>query len=330
MKKAIKIAGLILVLCTSLCSLAACGEANADKGPAISDKKSIVCTIFPEYDWVKEVTGDKADDFEITLLLDNGVDIHNYQPSAADIVKIASCDVFIYVGGESDKWVDDALSEAVNKDMQVVSLLDVLGDHVKEEETVEGMEEEEDEGEEEEGPEYDEHVWLSLKNTGVLVDAIASSLTAVDPYNASIYKENAKAYNEKLKALDDEYQNAVNEASVKTVLFGDRFPFRYLTDDYGLDYFAAFAGCSAETEASFETVTFLAGKVDELDLGAVLVIESSDGKMAETIISNTKDKDQEVLVLDSMQSVTGKDIENGTTYLGVMKDNLEVLKKALK
>ncbi len=336
-KKAIKITGLILALCTSLCTLAACGGKNADKGPDTnmysSDKKSIVCTIFPEYDWVKEVIGDKADDFEITLLLDNGTDIHSYQPTAADLVKIASCDVFIYVGGESDKWVEDALSGAVNKDMQVVNLLDVLGDSVKEEELVEGMEaekEEEGEGEEEEGPEYDEHVWLSLKNTGVFVDAIASCVTVLDPANAPVYEGNAKAYNEKLKELDDEYADAVNKASVKTVLFADRFPFRYLVDDYGLDYFAAFEGCSAETEASFETVTFLSGKVDELDIGAVLVIESSDKKMAETIISNTKDKDREVLVLDSMQSVTGKDIENGITYLGVMKDNLEVLKKALK
>lgn len=318
---------------------------EAASGASDSEKIKVVTTIFPEYDWVKEVLGDNVGNAEITMLLDNGADLHSYQPTAEDVIKIASSDLFIYVGGESDGWVEDALSNSTNPDMQVINLLDVLGDSVKEEEIVEGMEHDHDheheEGEEhehEEGEEHDhehehesdEHVWLSLKNTQVLVSAIADSLGVVDSANADTYQTNAAAYNEKLSALDAEYAAAVDAASVKTVLFGDRFPFRYMVDDYGLSYYAAFAGCSAETEASFETILFLAEKVNELDLSSVLTIESSDGKIADTIIQSTNDKDQQVLVLDSMQSTTSEDVAAGATYLSIMENNLEVLKEALK
>ena len=316
---------------------------EAAPGALDSEKIKVVTTIFPEYDWVKEVLGDNVGNAEITMLLDNGADLHSYQPTAEDVIKIASSDLFIYVGGESDGWVEDALSNSTNPDMQVINLLDVLGDSVKEEEFVEGMEHdhEHEEGEEhdhehEEGEEHDhehesdEHVWLSLKSTQVLVSAIADSFGTVDSANADTYKANADAYNEKLSALDAEYAAAVDAASVKTVLFGDRFPFRYMVDDYGLSYYAAFAGCSAETEASFETILFLAEKVNELDLSSVLTIESSDGKIADTIIQSTNDKDQQVLVLDSMQSTTSEDVAAGETYLSIMENNLEVLKEALK
>lgn len=292
------------------------------------DTLSIVVTIFPEYDWVREITKGN-DNVEITLLLDNGVDLHSFQPTTDDLVKVASCDMFIYVGGESDAWVEDALAEATNKEMKVINLMDVLGDSVKEEEIKEGMQGEEEEEEEEE-TEYDEHVWLSLKNAKVLCQAIADELGNLDADHKASYDANAEAYMESLTALDDEYQEAVNTATTKTVLFGDRFPFRYMVDDYGLDYYAAFVGCSAESEASFETVTFLAGKVDELGLNAILQIESADGKIAQTIKDNTTEKNQEILTLDSMQSTTSKDAENGTTYLSVMRSNLEVLKQAMK
>lgn len=355
---------LVLMMCVSA---AGCADGA---GSMTTDKKSIVCTIFPEYDWVKEIVGSNADRFELTMLLNNGVDMHSYQPTASDMAKIATCDLFIYVGGESDAWVEDALKEAVNKDIQVVNLLEILGDSVKEEEIVEGMEEEHhDEHHEEdsevpseknehheEGPEYDEHVWLSLKNAGILVEAISKAVATIDAPNASVYTENAKTYKDKLEQLDSEYKKAVGSAKTKTLLFGDRFPFRYLTDDYGLDYYAAFAGCSAETEASFDTVTFLAGRVDELALDHVMVLESADQKIAQTIIDNTKSKNQTILVLNSMQAVScdetaqgvesdsmenneiakrGEEsdsvvgIENRVTYLGIMEDNLEVLKEAL-
>ncbi len=315
-------------------SLLACAPASS---PDASSKGgiSIVTTIFPEYDWVMNILGDNPGNAEVTMLLDKGVDLHSYQPTADDILKVSTCDVFIYVGGESDEWVEDALKESVNKDMTVIDLLDVLGDAVKEEEVVEGMQEEEHEHEdghehEEEEPEYDEHVWLSLKNAATLTQSISEALQKKDEKNAQVYKDNTDAYISKLNELDAQYKDVVSAADKKTLLFGDRFPFRYLTDDYGLVYYAAFVGCSAETEASFETITFLADKVDELSLGAVMTIEGNDHRIAETIIANTAAKDQKILTMDSMQSVTAGDVQGGATYLGIMEDDLNVLKEALK
>ena len=319
-------AAILMAACIS-----ACGSASA-RVSSDSEKIKIVTTIFPEYDWVMNILGDEADNAEVTMLLDSGVDLHSYQPAAQDIMKVSTCDLFIYVGGESDEWVEDALKEAVNKDMTVINLLDVLGESVKEEEVVEGMqaEEEEEESEEEEEPEYDEHVWLSLRNASILVKKISGELAAIDAAHADAYMKNASSYIEKLSALDAEYSEAVAASSVRTLLFGDRFPFRYLVDDYSLNYYAAFVGCSAETEASFETITFLAKKVDELGLHAVMTIEGADHRIAQTIVENTPTKDQQILTMDSMQSTTAKDVENGASYLGIMEDNLAVLKEALK
>lgn len=325
MKKMLTKIAAVLMSAFMLTACAGQGSVNALAGS--SDKLQIVTTIFPEYDWVMQILGDKAADADVTMLLDNGVDLHSYQPTAEDILKIAGCDVFIYVGGESDEWVEDALAEAVNKDMIVINLLEVLGDSVKEEEVVEGMQEE-DEHEEEE-VEYDEHVWLSLKNASVLCDAITDALSKADADNAAVYQANNEAYKAQLSALDAQYKEVVESAAFDTLLFGDRFPFRYLTDDYNLNYYAAFVGCSAESEASFETIVFLADKTDELGLNSIMIIESSDGKIAQTIRDNTEDKNQEIYVLDSMQSVTSDDVKNGVTYLSIMTDNLEVLKKAL-
>ena len=507
-----KMIPLFLVLTMVVGLLAGCGKKNAaETGESDSNKLSVVTTIFPEYDWVKEILGDKAESTDLTMLLDNGVDLHSYQPTADDIVKISDCDLFVYVGGESDKWVDDALKEATNKDMKVIDLLEVLGDSVKTEETVEGMQETEhahdhskevstfedhevqdrslsdwagswqsaypfaldgtlddafaamaEEGEmtadeyktyyqngyktditnidiagdhiaftyedgkkvgsdykyigyyiqnwstgtkaamyrfgavdrtsgapiyiefndhmiESAAPEHfhirmsnesfdaivdpekswptffpadmtgedlcehmeghghdhdheeeaDEHVWLSLKNAKTLVRAISDALQELDPDNKDTYAANTSAYIEKLSALDGAYQSAVDGAARKTVLFGDRFPFRYLVDDYGLSYYAAFTGCSAESEASFETVSFLAKKVDELKLPCVLTIEGKNYKIAETIVENTAEKNQKILTMDSMQSTTSEDVANGTTYLSVMEQNLSMLKEAL-
>ena len=319
-------------------SVGGCGKTAASvevKGTSDepSKKLSIVTTIFPEYDWVMNILGENPAGAEVTMLLDNGVDLHSYQPTAADMIKISACDMFIYVGGESDEWVEDALKEAVNKDMVVVNLLEVLGDKVKAEEVVEGMQGEEEEEESEEGEEeeeMDEHVWLSLKNASVICEALEADLEKIDGGNADVYKKNLQSYGEKLSSLDEKYKNAVGEAGKNTVLFGDRFPFRYLVDDYALNYYAAFVGCSAETEASFETVMFLAGKVDELSLGAILTIENNDQKIAKTIADNTEAKNQQILTMDSMQSTTAKDVEAGASYVSIMESNLEVLKEALK
>ena len=314
-----KITALLLALFMLVGALAGCGKQNDTNQ---TDKLSIVTTIFPEYDWVREILGEKADNAEITMLLDNGVDLHSYQPTADDIVKISDCDLFIYVGGESDEWVEDALRNAANGNMKVINLLEVLGDSVKTEEIVEGMQEEEHEHEDAEEHEHeeeaDEHVWLSLKNAKMLVRVISKALQELDPDNKDIYAANADAYVKKLSALDAEYQTAVDAASNKTILFGDRFPFRYLVDDYGLRYYAAFVGCSAETEAGFETISFLAKRVDELKLPCVLTIEGAQHKIAETIVRNTTAKNQRVLTMDSMQSTTSTDVANGTTYLSVI------------
>lgn len=308
-----------MALCTLM--LAGCGKSDKKSGK----KLTVVTTIFPEYDWVRQIMGSHAEDAEIVYLLQNGVDLHSYQPTADDILTISGCDMFIYAGGESDSWVDGALENAQNDDMQIIKLLDVVGSNAKTEEVKEGMEAEEEEGEEE-GPEYDEHVWLSLRNAEIICEEIEQRLEKLDPDNAEDYKKNLSAYTEELKKLDAEFEEAVKNGSTKTLLFGDRFPFRYLTEDYGLDYFAAFVGCSAETEASFETVAFLAKKTDELGLRYICTIESSDGKLAQTIIDNTKDKNQQVLVFNSLQSVTDHE---DAQYLSLMRENLEALKKAL-
>ena len=510
-----KIFTIFLALTMAVSLFAGCGKKNAaENGETDSDKLKIVTTIFPEYDWVKEILGDKAENTDLTMLLDNGVDLHSYQPTADDIVKISDCDLFVHVGGESDGWVESVLKNAANKNVKVINLLEMLGDSVKTEETVEGMQEtehahdhskevstfEDDEvqdrslsdwagdwqsaypfsldgtlddafaamavegemtadeykayyqngyktdianisiegehinftydngktvgsdykyvgyyiqnwstgtkaamyrfeaadkasgapiyiefndhmiepaaaehfhirmsnesfdaiidpenswptffpadmtGEEicehmeghdhdededhEHEEEKDEHVWLSLKNAEVLVNAISESLQEIDPSSKDAYADNSSAYIEKLSELDSEYRQAVDAASTKTVLFGDRFPFRYLVDDYGLSYYAAFVGCSAETEASFETISFLAKKVDELKLPCVLTIEGTQHKIAETIVENTAEKNQKVLTMDSMQSTTSEDVANGTTYLSAMEKNLSVLKEA--
>ena len=505
-----KIFTIFLALTMVVGLLAGCGKKNdAETGEADSDKLKIVTTIFPEYDWVKEILGDKAENTDLTMLLDNGVDLHSYQPTADDIVKISDCDLFVHVGGESDGWVESVLKNAANKNVKVINLLEMLGDSVKTEETVEGMQETEhahdhskevstfeddevqdrslsdwagswqsaypfaldgtlddafaamaEEGEmtadeyktyyqkgyktnitnidiegdhiaftyedgkkvgsdykyigyyiqnwstgtkaamyrfeavdrtsgapiciefndhmiesaapehfhirmsnesfdaivdpekswptffpadmtgedlcehmeghgHDHGEEKDEHVWLSLKNAKTLVGAIADALQELDPGNKDTYAANASAYIEKLSALDGAYQSAVDGAARKTVLFGDRFPFRYLADDYGLSYYAAFSGCSAESEASFETVSFLAKKVDELKMPCVLTIEGKNHKLAETIVQSTAGKNQKVLTMDSMQSTTSEDVANGTTYLSAMEQNLSVLKEAL-
>ena len=331
-----KIITLMLVAVLAVCALSGCGTSKS--GEDKNDKKiKIVTTIFPEYDWVMQILGDKADKADVTMLLDKGVDLHSYQPSTADIAKISEADVFIYVGGESDEWVEDVLKEAKNKNLKVINLMDVMGDKAKEEEVKEGMQPEEEEhaeeakdGKEEEEVEYDEHVWLSLKNAKIFTKKIADVLSEVDKDNAKTYQANYESYAKKLDDLDKKYADAVASAKNKTLVFGDRFPFRYLVNDYGLDYYAAFVGCSAESEASFETVTFLAKKIDELGLGNVLTIEGKNHKIAKTVVDNTKNKDQKVLTMDSMQSTTSKDVKNGATYLGIMEKNLEVLKEALK
>lgn len=325
-----------------------------------SNKISIVCTTFPQYDWVKNILGEEAERFNVTLLLDNGVDMHSYQPAVKDIATAGSSDLFIYVGGESDTWVEDALKEAKNKDLKAINLMETLGNSVKEEEVVEGMQEERESlghshekpskekqeqtqkeshensqeinGQKEaadEEPEYDEHIWLSIRNAEIMVKNIEKAIEQLDSDNAKVYQTNVENYIKKLDTLDKQYTNTIQNAKYKAILFGDRFPFRYMADDYDLKYYAAFAGCSAETMAGFETVTFLAKKADELRLPVILTIENSDGRIAEAVKSNTTKKNQKILAMNSLQSVTKEQIADGITYLQVMQENLSVLSEAL-
>ena len=512
MKKILSVLLALVLMTTALFSGAALAE---------NKKLSIVTTIFPIYDWVREIVKGN-DNVEITMLLDNGTDLHSYQPTAADILKVSTADLFIYVGGESDEWVEDVLTTAANPNLAAINLVEAMGDAIKAEEIVEGMEHEHEheEGEEEheheheeielediqdrplsdfagewkslhplllageldafcehkaeededesatketyftkyaanwacdavtmkitgdtisftdangktvtgsytyagytpilaedgdvksvryqytsntagapkyvqfndhgyqvsgaehfhvyfgndsfdalltaasnpyfvaadlttagilqqlmghnhEGHEHhhdheeeetDEHVWLSLRNAQALCKVIAEELSKIDPANSAKYQSNLVAYSAQLIALDKAYTEMVNAAKYKTVLFGDRFPFRYLADDYGLTYFAAFSGCSAESEASFQTIVFLAQKVDELNLPAVMTIEHPKTRIAETVVATTQVKNAKILSMDSMQSVTAQDVKAGVTYLATMENNLAVLKEAL-
>ena len=318
----------ILAICLALIALTgafgACGKNETKK-----DRITLTCTIFPLYDWTREIIGEEKDRFDLKLMLDTGVDLHSFQPTVQDITRLAGSDLFLYVGGESDDWAKDALQNA-GKGVEALALLDFLGDRAKTEEAKEGMEEHEHGEEEHEEEEKDEHVWLSLRLASLCCREICERVCALDPDRAEIYRNNRDGYLKKLSELDDAYSKAVREGKRATLIFGDRFPFRYLTDDYGLDYYAAFKGCSAETEASFQTVVFLAKKADETGAGAILALETSDGAIARTVRENTAGKDQRILTLDSLQSTTLADAEGGKTYLAAMEKNLEVLREALR
>ena len=290
---------------------AGCGAPNVKR----SGKINVLCTVFPLYDWARNIAGNTA---EVSLLNENGTDMHSYQPTAADIVRLHSCDILIYTGGESEKWVTKVIKQSYNENLKALNLIELLGDRAVTERE-EGAEHREN------GDETDEHIWLSLKNAEILTDKIAAALSDADNKNADIYKTNAAKYSERLTALDNEYTEVLKNAKHKTLIFADRFPFRYFTEDYGLDYYAAFPGCSAETEASFETVIFLAKKADE-NGGCIFITETSNGDIAKAVNRNTAKKNKKILTLDSMQSVKKKDIKNGVTYISVMQKNLETLK----
>ena len=293
-----------------------------------TDKINVVCTVFPEYDWAREIAGD-TDSSDITFIADNGTDFHSYQPGTQDIVTVTSCDVLVYVGGQSDKWIEDALKNKSNPDMQVVKLTDVMKDGLLSEPETQGEDHDHEHEHGEEEHAFDEHVWLSLKNAVTFTEAIAEAFCTADPENADSYRKNAEAYVAQISEMDRDFTENVQNAKRKTVLFGDRFPFVYLMNDYGIEYYAAFPGCSSETDASFDTVVSLAEEVDREELPCVLTIEKSDCNIADAVISNTKSKDQKILTLDSMQIARRDEIDAGKTYLSVMKNNLDVLLEAL-
>ena len=310
---------LIIFIC--ILSIASCHKED-------DDKINIVTTIFPEYDWVKQIITDSSN-IDVSLLMDKNIDLHSFSPNFADIKKINESDLFIYVGGESDSWVDGVLESCSNKNIITINLLEVLGESAKLEEAVEGMQdaehEHEHEDEHEHEEEYDEHVWLSLKNAHLFVEVIKEEIIKLDPENKDKYEANAQNYLDKLDALDVRYQEMVDNANFDTLLFGDRFPFRYLVDDYGLKYYAAFSGCSSEANASFETIIFLSKKVDELNLKVILALENSNLETAYAIKNNTKNKNQYILKVNSLQS----SVASTDSYLSIMEANLAIFMEAL-
>lgn len=341
---------IIVIVAISVVLLAGCANKSRTSVFADDGKLHIVCTTFPQYDWVRALTAGAEEHLELVLLTEGG-DLHNFQPSAMDIAQVSDCDLLIYVGGESDLWVQDALRESVNADMHIFNMMERIKDALKEEEHIEGVqghshqESEHQHNEGAEGDGYDEHVWLSLRNAERLVAEICMELEQLDTVNAPLYQANCNAYLTELQTLDNAYSSlfAISDSEQETLLysneettssadslactllFADRYPFRYLAEDYGLQCFAAFDGCSAETEASFQTVVFLVKKLEELGLDTIFVIDGSDKRLAQVIIENTKSKNQQIAVLNSMQSITKKEIADGATYLSIMKENLQVL-----
>ncbi len=296
-------------------------------GKTDNAKYSVVCTVFSEYEWTREIAaGD--DDTEVKLLGGKGVDLHNYQPTIKDVAEISRCDMFVYVGGISDGWTKNVLSSAENKNMRTVKLFDVLSSRLKEEDEEDDHDHDHDHDHDE--TEYDEHLWLSLKNAVIVAEKIKDELTAMNPDKGELYASNFAAYKQKLQALDGEYAAAVSSAKVKTLVFADRFPFRYMTEDYGIEYFAAFPGCSSQSEISPAKIMSLAAKIDEYKLKCVVILSESTEDAAKSVIDKTTDKNQKIVKLDSLQSVSTKDIQNGKTYLSAMQSNLSALKTALE
>lgn len=310
---------LLLTLMLTACSLLLPSCSRSGLYTEGNGELNVVCTSFPPFDLARQVGGEKI---TLTLLQDNGADLHNYSPTANALTALTNADIFICIGGESDKkWVDDAVSSAQNPDLKVLYLIDgaeLL--HAELEDHGDGH------GEEEHDHEGDEHIWLSLKNASALTDKIKEAFSEKDPENADYYLSSSNSFKEKLSALDAQYESAVASAKNKTLVFADRFPFVYLTNDYGLSYYAAFSGCSTEINADFATQVKLINAVKDNSLSAVIVTEGSGKNLADNICAETGCKR---VALNSMQSVTRAEIENGATYLGIMTDNLASLREAL-
>lgn len=345
-----------LYLCLAIIAMAfsvSCGGGSSSSSSRSGGQLNIVVTTFPIYDWTMNVLGDNASNVNVRMLIDSGVDLHSYQPSTDDIIEIANADLFIYGGGNSDGWVEGALNQSKNADLVALNLIEKLGnrvlfddhdhgdhhddhddhhdhdhdDHDHDDHDHDDHDDHHDHDHDHHGHD-DEHIWLSLVNAQILVDEIAAALAKIDTANASLYFENAKSYNEELDELHHEYEHVIKAKSKKAVVVADRFPFAYMFEDYGLEQHAAFSGCSAEVEASFDTIKRLAEKTDELGIKTIVKTESKMHNIAETVRDATRGKNQDIIVLDSMQSIVASDLGN-VSYISIMKDNLAALDTAL-
>ena len=329
MKKTIKTAavfGAFALLASSLCSCTFGGDVKSEPSQTNdnADKVKIVTTIFPQYDFSRQIAGDLGD---VEMLIGPGEEAHTFEPTPQDIIKIQSADVFIYAGGESESWVNGILGSFDASGIEIIDMME-LCDAV-EEETVEGMEAEHDDEKETGGAEekeLDEHVWTSIENAQIVSQAIADALCDVDEVHASTYRENCERYLSELSSLKKEISQTVSSGVRRTIVFGDRFPARYFTDEFGLDYYAAFPGCAEQSEPSAGTVAFLIDKVRTENIPVVFYIEMSNGKVAQTIAESTSAK---TLCFNSCHNVTMEQYLSGVTYVDLMKQNNEALKEAL-
>ena len=320
---------LLMALALLLTAFSGCAAEEALL-PADDGKLSVVTTIFPPYDFARALGGDKVN---VRMLLSPGEEVHTYEPTPQDIIAISECEVFIYTGGESDAWVEDVLSSIDRSDMTVLRMMDCV--ELFTEAVVEGMQEgghnhdhDEDECNEHhhEDVEYDEHVWTSPVNALAICEAISASFCEHNRANAQFYTSQLAAYSAHLKALDADLRDAVATAKRNTIVFSDRFPARYFAEEYGLTYFAAFPGCASQSEASAKTVAFLIDKVRTEDIPVVFTVEFSNGRMAETICSET---DALTLQFHSCHNLTKDEFEAGMTYLDIMRQNAGNLRIAL-
>jgi zinc transport system substrate-binding protein len=303
-KKTFFVALILSVTLILSISLSSCSNSNNYTNSDSSEKPTIVCTGFAEYDWIRNILGENLEDWNLIRLNDNGVDMHSYQPTAEDMVDIANSDLVVYAGGESEEWIETAMEKGG---------------------TFSGIEY----GLVENGVaiENDEHIWLSPKQAIVFCQELTDIISNIDEEHKTQYEANCEAYVKKLENLDSQYAQLLSDCSENLIICADRFPFRYLVKDYGLEYAAAFTGCEAETEADFDTVIMLSDKLKNGNINTVFVCEGSDTSLAETIIKNSGKENVKVLVLNSIQSVNAKDKD--TSYIKIMEENLEVLKEAL-
>ena len=327
MKKLVSIFLSIVIIC-SLFSISGCGK--TEKVQKSDGKISIVTTIFPYYDFVRQLAGDKAD---VRLLLSPGSDPHSYEPTPSDIVAIENCDLFIYNGGESDEWVDGVLSSIENKNVKVMKMMEYVTlrheqsmDHNHEHAEHEDMDDNDEGHDHEEGEEYDEHIWTSIRNAERMSASIADELISLDSKNSDYYNEKKADYISSLDSLDKKFTEVTNNKKRDTLVFGDRFPFLYFVSDYNLGYECAFPGCSHETEPSTAVVSHLIDFTRENNIPVVFYLELSSGKIAQII---SEDSSAKTMQFSSCHNVTKEAFENGATYISVMEQNLEALKEAL-
>lgn len=312
----------VLLILSLILPLSGCKGGCYESG---SGELSIVTTVFPAFDFAREIAGEQA---IICLLIPPGSESHSFEPTAQDILRIQNCDLLICNGGESEVWLEDML-EGLDGDIPRVVMLDCV--QALEEEVKEGMQAQAHEHEEEDAedhghePEYDEHVWTSPRNAALISRAISERLCSIDPENAEYYTSRCDSYCDSLLALDEDFRSLFQELENPTMIFADRFPVRYFVEEYGLDYYAAFPGCAEQAEPSARTVAFLIDKVREENTPAVFYIEFSNQKMADIICEDTGCKK---LLFHSCHNVTRQQLDEGVSYLGLMRKNLETLKEA--